>query len=82
MVNVYCNTYDGSVSASGVAIYIDGVASSVTTIRDDLTGSILNNEALTIGNQNPSASFFFSGQMDDVRVYDFELSPSQIMLLI
>jgi len=75
-------TYDGSSSASGVAIYIDGVLSPVTITRDNLVGSILNDIPLTIGNNRPSASFFFTGEMDDVRVFDFELTLSQVTSLI
>jgi len=75
-------TYDGSSSASGVAIYIDGVLSPVTITRDNLVGSILNDIPLTIGNNNPSASFFFTGEMDDVRVFDFELTASEIAGLV
>jgi len=71
-------TYDGSESASGVKIYIDGTLSPTNTIKDNLTGSTLNNVSLTIGNQNPTAGFFFTGQMDDVRIFDFELTTEQI----
>jgi len=43
-----------------------------------VTGDILNDVALTIGNQHPAAGFFFTGQMDDVRIFDFELTSDQV----
>jgi len=71
-------TYDGSSSASGVTIYVDGAPVTLTTVNDTLTSTILNDASLLIGNQHASTSRFFTGQMDNVRVYNFELSNGQV----
>jgi len=77
-------TYDGSSSASGVAIYIDGVLATLASPppSDTLSsGTIKNNVALTIGNKHPSAGLFFDGQIDDVRIFNFELTVGQVTSL-
>jgi len=73
-------TYSGSGAASGVKIYLDGVQASLTVINDTLSGGddIGTNKKFTIGNQNERGSFYFTGQMDDVRVYEYELNSMQI----
>jgi len=75
-------TYDGSSSASGVTIYIDGTAATLTTVSDNLTGTILNNEPLVIGNPNTTPGFEFTGQMDIFGIYDFELTADQVSELL
>ena len=71
-------TYDGSSSASGVTIYIDGTAATLKITRDNLTNTILNDEPFVIGNKKPTSNAFFTGQMDNVQVYNFELSDVQV----
>jgi hypothetical protein len=45
-------SYDGSGSASGVKIYVDGVLDTATTVlKNALTGSMVSSGPLTIGNQ-------------------------------
>ena len=74
-------TYDGSSSASGVTIYIDGAQATTTTINDTLSSSILHNNKLVVGNQQESATSYFTGQMDNVQVYGFELTDVQVNIL-
>ncbi|MHA7646514.1 LamG-like jellyroll fold domain-containing protein [Nitrosopumilus sp. S4] len=71
-------TYDGSGSASGVNFYIDGTIAPTKIISNKPIGNTANNEALVIGNQRSNTSFYFTGQMDDIRVYDFELTEDQV----
>ena len=49
-------TYDGSKSASGVKIYVDGVLETMTTEFDSLTGSSVNSNPLYLGAQKNGAS--------------------------
>jgi len=72
-------TYDGSSSASGVKIYVDGEVTALNTVNDNLSRTILNDEPLVIGNKNTNGKTFFKGQMDDVQVYDFELSSTEVI---
>ena len=70
-----CVTYDGSSSASGIGIIIDGVAVGLTTDQDTLSATIVNANALTFGRRTtglPSAEF--SGRLDEIAVYDKVLS--------
>lgn len=68
-------TYDGTSLASGVSMYVDGVLDGSTTAPNDtLSASILAGAAkATIGSRD-SALAFFPGDLDDVRIYDIELS--------
>jgi len=70
-------TFDGTSSASGVKIYIDGALDSSTIVRDTLASSTLNNVPLVLGALT-TGSNFFTGQLDEFRVYDFELSNDQV----
>jgi len=70
-------TYDGTSDISGVSVYIDGISKTVTTISNNLNTSILNNDALTLG-AAPDGTAKFTGQLDDIQIFDFELTPSQV----
>jgi len=67
-------------TASGMTIYVDGVSQTLTTVDDDLSGSMLNNFAVTIGAAN-SGGIPLTGQIDDVLIFGNELTASQISLL-
>ena len=69
-------TYDGSSLASGVNFYVDGVKDIAITIDDDtLSASILNNDPITIASRE-GGGIFFTGQIDNVAIWDFELTES------
>ncbi|MDD4062225.1 MAG: LamG domain-containing protein [Candidatus Pacebacteria bacterium] len=61
-------------------VYVDGESKSLTTIRKTGTGpyNINNNYPLLIGS---SLVDYFNGQIDDVRIYNRALSPSEVKLL-
>ena len=69
-------TYDGSSSASGVKIYIDGNSQELQTRYDSLSGSIQTSQPLRIGRRSTSAAY--NGLIDDVRIYGRELSAEQV----
>ncbi len=72
-------TYDGSRSASGVNIYINGTAQGTTTIIDTLTTTTaLNNLELTIGARPAIARPLLAGFIDEVQIYDFELTQTDV----
>ena len=66
----YTITYNGSSSASGVLIYVDG--SSLTTTNSSLgtlgTNSIQNTTDLNIGNRANSSPSAFNGTLDETRI--------------
>jgi len=71
-------TYDGSGTASGITLYVDGVAVSTTTESDTLSSSsIINSASLNIGARTNS-SIFLDGKVGEVAVYDKELSSVEV----
>ncbi len=65
-------TYDGTTAR----IYIDGVQTASTTF----TGNVGDSNTWRIGAYGSPAGGFFDGLVDNVRVYDRALSPSEIQL--
>ncbi|MDD2822453.1 MAG: DUF2341 domain-containing protein [Candidatus Daviesbacteria bacterium] len=73
-------TYDGSSAASGVKLYINGAAEKITTSVDALTTSIVNNLTPYIASRQNSNSSeaLFNGQIDDVKVFNYTLTSTQV----
>jgi hypothetical protein len=77
-------TYDGSRDLSGFKLYKDGVlVTSFSSTQDNLSNTISESEEFTIGKRNISASNTeHHGYIDDVRVYDHELSLSEVEAIV
>lgn len=74
-------TYDGSSNASGVNIYVDSVKDTSIAILDDtLTSTIINSEDVTIASRG-DATGIFTGQMDNIAIWDFELTQENVTSL-
>src|SRR5262245_50626411 len=73
-------TYDGSRLASGAQIYLDGLPQKLTVDYGLLIEPIKNKEPLRIGGDADSEQRFH-GLIDEVRIYDKILSPSEIAVL-
>ena len=75
-------TYDGSASANGLTLYIDGAESPATIELDDPRYVAMHNttEPFRVGAQvvGDGTLRFFQGVVDDVRVYDRVLSPAEV----
>ena len=69
-------TYDGSGSARGVRIYLDGKSVELVVKYDSLTGTIKTKQPLRIGRRSTSAPFV--GLIDDVRIYDRQLTSGEV----
>ncbi|MFA5894379.1 MAG: LamG domain-containing protein [Candidatus Shapirobacteria bacterium] len=64
-------------SADKAYLYVDGVL--VNTGNDITTGSIANNDDISIGNaRNSYLVDDFNGAIDEVRIYDYARTPAQI----
>jgi hypothetical protein len=72
-------TYDGSSSASGIKIYVDGRLEDMTTNNNNLTTSIVQNAPVTIGARNSESDKYFNGVIDSVSVYSRALSSTEIL---
>jgi hypothetical protein len=72
-------TYDGSSSSAGMKVYVDGVDVSGAS-SGTISNPILNDTAMLIGDQTTGGSSVW-GDMDDVRVYNVELTSGQVSAL-
>ena len=68
-------TYDGS----NIKLYIDGVQSGVNVAETRKINYTTAN--LYVGSFDGSSGFNFNGTIDDVRIYNYSLSPQQILSL-
>jgi hypothetical protein len=75
-------TYDGSGSANGARLYIDGLpVINAAVLADSVSsGSILNSAPLTIG-ATTDGGFQFEGNISGAAVFGVALTPAQILQL-
>lgn len=71
-------TYDGSGSAAGVRIYVDGQDATGDTTADTLTGTLLNDVELGIGTRQNGANHNFQGSIAEVSSWRATLSAANI----
>jgi hypothetical protein len=67
-------TYDGSRTAEGIKIYVDGRLQELAVHLDDVNQNFQSREPMRIGGGG-GPNNRFQGLMDDVRVYNVALSP-------
>lgn len=72
------STYDGSKTAAGIKVYVDGNASSLTTsTAGSYSGMPQTNGALEIG-RFANGHSYFDGLIDEVSIFNYELSQAQV----
>lgn len=59
-------SYDGSRSAPGLQVWVDGSPAALDCYRDSLSGTISNDQPLRIGRRDSGLGFY--GQMDEMRI--------------
>ena len=70
----------GQRKGTALKIFLDGVLSRQDTVGS--SGSIVNSLSMTIGTQNDShTNNFWTGSIDDIRIYNRALSDSEVNLL-
>ena len=69
-------TYDGAGKASGVKLYWDGELQVTKITRDNLSGPLRTTRPLAVGNKKRGRAF--SGELDDLRLYDRVLSTEEL----
>jgi hypothetical protein len=69
-------SYDGSGKASGVKLFINGKPRDTEILQDSLAGSIKTDAELQIGNSELGKQFV--GLLDDLRIYNRQLSSNEI----
>ena len=70
-------TYDGSEDWTGVTFYVDGASESASMISNNLDGTIINAVDMQIASAD--AIFPFDGNLDEVVVYNKELSAAEVI---
>ncbi len=73
-------TYDGSSKAEGLKLYVDGKRQDVEITNNLLTASTITSKPLRIGRRSDGAPF--RGSIDEVRIYDRELTAEEVLGLI
>lgn len=73
-------TYDGSNDASGLRMYLNGSRIAHTVSTNNLTGTIQNDTVPKIGSRGDNSGHF-NGQVDEVRVYNREITAAEIRAL-
>ncbi len=76
----FCLTYDGSSKASGLRLYVNGVAVGVKVDKDALTGPIDTAEPLRIGQRTSSS--YFKGAISDFQFFDRALGETEPKALL
>jgi len=72
-------TYDATQYARGVNIYLDGERAELIVHNDSSNNPFRSTQPLRIGSR--SASAYFRGQLDEVRIYDHELTQEEVRAL-
>ena len=73
-------TYNGNQDASGIVLYVNGVAVNTTVLNNTLqSGSVSNNEPFIIGSNGGAT--FFDGQISNAAVFNSVLTGSQVETL-
>ena len=70
-------SYDGSGTAAGVHIFIDGIDVTTGVLIDALSGSVLNTANFEIGGRSLANIQYFDGKIDDVRVFNRVVTDTQ-----
>lgn len=73
-------TYNGSSSASGVKLYVNNVAETISIISNTLSASTLIDIDLNIGRRSDSIGYV-NGEIDEVNIYDRVLTVAEINYL-
>jgi hypothetical protein len=72
-------TYDGTSTAAGITIYVDGQPWEWDIQQDRLQDTIRTSKTLLIGSRHPDSKF--RGLIDDVHVYGRQLNASDVQAL-
>ena len=73
-------TYDGSETAAGVKIFVNGILVSIGISVDTFVGTMINTEPLTLGGQpTPTNPLYALGNYAQARMWNTELSPIEVL---
>lgn len=75
--NNYWHHITVNAGTAGVQLYVDGKLLSSDNTNSDLT--FLNNQTITVAQMG--SGYYFDGQIDDVRIYNYALTDEQVGLI-
>ncbi|MEP6699273.1 MAG: LamG-like jellyroll fold domain-containing protein [Verrucomicrobiota bacterium] len=76
-------TYEGSSSASGMKLYVDGALETPVVLTDNLgTNSIANDAAFTTAAGSGNGPQPFNGDIDEVEIFNRALSQAEIAAIV
>lgn len=72
-------TYDGSSTAAGVTLYVNGSPVATTTVYDSLSATILSSATAQIARRN-NVSFpnYFNGTLGEIAVYNKQMTSGEV----
>ena len=73
-------SYDGSRTAAGVALYINGRRAEVNVLLDALNQDFVTKEPLRAGGGGGPEQRF-QGRLDEIRIYDRVLAPEEVAVI-
>ena len=72
-------TYDGSSTAAGLKVYVDGVIPAFTNPYDALTATVVTTDPLYIGARKSLANeTYWDGNLDEAAIYNKALSAAEV----
>lgn len=69
-------TYNGGGNMNGIKVYLDGVLDSNLPGSASLTGTLFEGQSFQLGSRN--SGFYYVGNMDEVTIWNKELSASEV----
>lgn len=69
-------TYDGSKTAAGLQVYLNGLPAAVDVQRDSLTGSISNDRPVLIGRRDSGLGLY--GVLDELRILQRSVNADEV----
>ena len=73
-------TYDGSTDASGMKIYVNGAAETMSTVADGLTATTANAADFNIGSRD-NGNLPYTGKIDEASIWSAELDSDAVTAL-
>ena len=70
--------YDGSGSANGLKIYINGIVVPTTILVNTSPGTLSDTPIYIGATDSTSLTYFFNGLIDEVKIYNYALSEDEI----
>ena len=72
-------THDGTGTAAGINIYVDGVNQALTVNANSLSATILTSDGFSLGTRGTtSPSAYLEGKLDEVALYSTQLGASDV----